>query len=139
MLFQLLLQVGQFFPGLLEKALSKSRLISVIRWQFCSFVCVIKHIFVSDIHPSLNNIFDKLKLNQVEERAIWVNELMEVDEVFCTGTAVGVASVGSVTYKGRRIEFKVGENTVCQALGSTLVGIQTGLIEDKKGWIFNIR
>ncbi|GMI78468.1 branched-chain amino acid transferase 2, branched-chain amino acid transaminase 2 [Hibiscus trionum] len=75
---------------------------------------------------------------QVEERRISVNELMEADEVFCTGTAVGVASVGSVTYKGKRIEFKVGENSVCQALGSTLVGIQTGLIEDKKGWIFNI-
>ncbi|KAK8681676.1 hypothetical protein V6N13_054078 [Hibiscus sabdariffa] len=65
---------------------------------------------------------------------------MEVDEIFCTGitTAVGVASVGSVTYKSTRIEFKVGENTVCQALRSTLVGIQKGLIEDKKGWILNI-
>ncbi|KAE8714377.1 Branched-chain-amino-acid aminotransferase 2 [Hibiscus syriacus] len=75
---------------------------------------------------------------QVEERAIWVNELREADEVFCTGTAVGVASVGSVTYKGRRTEFKVAENSACQALGSTLVGIQTGLIDDNKGWIFNI-
>ncbi|MBA0710883.1 hypothetical protein Golax_010138, partial [Gossypium laxum] len=69
---------------------------------------------------------------QVEERSISVHELTEADEVFCTGTAVGVAAVGSVTYRGTRFEFKVGENTVCQALGSTLVGIQTGLIEDKK-------
>ncbi|TYH83136.1 hypothetical protein ES332_D02G111300v1 [Gossypium tomentosum] len=75
---------------------------------------------------------------QVEERSISVHELTEADEVFCTGTAVGVAAVGSVTYRGTRFEFKVGENTVCQALGSTLVGIQTGLIEDKKEWIFNI-
>ncbi|KAH1096976.1 hypothetical protein J1N35_013897, partial [Gossypium stocksii] len=75
---------------------------------------------------------------QVEERFISVHELTEADEVFCTGTAVGVAAVGSVTYRGTRFEFKVGENTVCQALGSTLVGIQTGLIEDKKEWIINI-
>ncbi|OMO57451.1 Aminotransferase, class IV [Corchorus olitorius] len=75
---------------------------------------------------------------QVEERAISVDELREADEVFCTGTAVGVASVGSVTYQGRRIEFKVGANSACQALGSTLVGIQTGLIEDDKDWVLKI-
>ncbi|KAL4273823.1 hypothetical protein GQ457_13G020710 [Hibiscus cannabinus] len=65
---------------LIEKALSKSHVISVINWD---------------------NIVNKLKLNQVEERDISVKELMEVDEIFCTGitTAVGVASVGSVTYK----------------------------------------
>lgn len=39
---------------------------------------------------------------QVEERSIGVNELMEADEVFCTGTAVGVAPVGSITYKNTR-------------------------------------
>ncbi|XP_021284324.1 branched-chain-amino-acid aminotransferase 2, chloroplastic-like [Herrania umbratica] len=75
---------------------------------------------------------------QVEERAISVDELIDADEVFCTGTAVGVASVGSVTYTGRRIQFKVGECSICQELGSTLVGIQTGQIEDKKDWIIKI-
>lgn len=35
---------------------------------------------------------------QVEERAIPVDELLEADEVFCTGTAVVVAPVGSITY-----------------------------------------
>lgn len=39
---------------------------------------------------------------EVEERAIPVEELMQADEVFCTGTAVGGAPVGSVTYKGER-------------------------------------
>ncbi|XP_017980885.1 PREDICTED: branched-chain-amino-acid aminotransferase 2, chloroplastic isoform X1 [Theobroma cacao] len=76
--------------------------------------------------------------DQVEERAISVDELIDADEVFCTGTAVGVGSVGSVTYRGRRIQFKVGECSVCQELGSTLVGIQTGQIEDKKYWIIKI-
>jgi branched-chain amino acid aminotransferase len=43
-----------------------------------------------------------VKLNQVEERAIPLDELMDADEVFCTGTAVGVAPVGTITYQDRR-------------------------------------
>jgi len=39
---------------------------------------------------------------QVEERVVAVDELTEADEVFCTGTAVGVAPVGSITYRNRR-------------------------------------
>ena len=35
---------------------------------------------------------------QVEERVIPIDELIDAVEVFCTGTAVGVASVGSITY-----------------------------------------
>ncbi|KAL9450180.1 hypothetical protein AB3S75_012000 [Citrus x aurantiifolia] len=75
---------------------------------------------------------------QVEERAIPVDELLEADEVFCTGTAVVVAPVGSITYRGKRIEFKTGAQSVCRELYSTLVGIQTGLIKDNKGWTFEI-
>ncbi|XP_050264972.1 branched-chain amino acid aminotransferase 1, mitochondrial-like isoform X4 [Quercus robur] len=75
---------------------------------------------------------------QVEERVIPIDELTDADEVFCTGTAVGVASVGSTTYEGKRIKFKTGAQTVSQELYSTLVGIKTGLIEDKMGWIVEI-
>ncbi|XP_024187741.1 branched-chain-amino-acid aminotransferase 2, chloroplastic isoform X2 [Rosa chinensis] len=75
---------------------------------------------------------------QVEERAIPVDELSEADEVFCTGTAVGVAPVGNITYKDKRMEYKTGAQTVCPQLYSTLIGIQTGRIEDKKGWILEI-
>nr|XP_023884468.1 branched-chain amino acid aminotransferase 1, mitochondrial-like isoform X1 [Quercus suber] len=75
---------------------------------------------------------------QVEERVIPIDELIDADEVFCTGTAVGVASVGSITYEGKRIKFKTGAQTVSQELYSTLVGIKTGLIEDKMGWIVEI-
>lgn len=39
---------------------------------------------------------------QVKEQCIPVEELTEADEVFCTGTAVGVAAVGSITYQGKR-------------------------------------
>ncbi|KAF5740096.1 Branched-chain-amino-acid aminotransferase [Tripterygium wilfordii] len=75
---------------------------------------------------------------QVEERSIAVDELSDADEVFCTGTAVGVAPVGSVTYQDRRIEFRTGGGCVCSGLYSNLVGIQRGLIEDKKGWTIEI-
>lgn len=40
--------------------------------------------------------------SQVEERVVTVEELMDADEVFCTGTAVGVASVGGITYHDKR-------------------------------------
>ncbi|XP_062120291.1 branched-chain amino acid aminotransferase 1, mitochondrial [Humulus lupulus] len=75
---------------------------------------------------------------KVEERKIAVDELMEAEEVFCTGTAVGVASVGSITYHNKRVEFKTGSQSVSQKFYSTLIGIQTGVVEDKKGWIVEI-
>ncbi|KAL0395852.1 UNVERIFIED_CONTAM: Branched-chain amino acid aminotransferase 2, chloroplastic [Sesamum calycinum] len=39
---------------------------------------------------------------QVEERLIRVDELVDADEVFCTGTAVVVSPVGSITYLNKR-------------------------------------
>ncbi|XP_009759445.1 branched-chain-amino-acid aminotransferase 2, chloroplastic isoform X1 [Nicotiana tabacum] len=75
---------------------------------------------------------------QVEERLIEADELISADEVFCTGTAVGVAPVGSITYKGKRIEYKISSELTCKQLYSRLVGIQIGLIEDKRDWIVEI-
>ncbi|XP_074263990.1 branched-chain-amino-acid aminotransferase 2, chloroplastic-like [Silene latifolia] len=75
---------------------------------------------------------------QVEERPITINELLRGDEVFGTGTAVVVAPVGSVTYKGERVEYQTGDNSVSKRLLSTYMGIQNGLIEDKKGWVMEI-
>ncbi|KAL9396448.1 hypothetical protein Peur_010701 [Populus x canadensis] len=39
---------------------------------------------------------------KVEERCIPVGELINADEVFCTGTAVVVEPVGSITYQDKR-------------------------------------
>ncbi|KAF5795682.1 putative branched-chain-amino-acid transaminase [Helianthus annuus] len=76
---------------------------------------------------------------KVEERLVAVDELMEADEVFTTGTAVSVASVGSVTYNGQRVEYKTGDKLVNQKLYKTLVGIQVGKIEDKYNWVVEIK
>lgn len=107
----------------------------------------------------------------MEERVVGVDELAEADEVFCTGTAVGVAPVGTITYRDTRfyniqnqlissssstiivsfnywnvrfyaclyrMEYRTGSGTICQKLSSTLTGIQSGLIEDSKGWVHEI-
>ncbi|XP_074590384.1 branched-chain amino acid aminotransferase 2, chloroplastic-like [Curcuma longa] len=73
---------------------------------------------------------------QVEERLVSVEELFDADEVFCTGTAVVVASVGSITYQGQacRIQFKTGDNSVSQQLYKVLTSIQMGQAKDDKNW-----
>ncbi|KAK8513061.1 hypothetical protein V6N13_090207 [Hibiscus sabdariffa] len=71
---------------------------------------------------------------QVEERALRIDEVFDAEEVFCTGTAMVVKPVASITYQGKTIEYKQGAETVAQRLYATLTGIQTGLVEDKLGW-----
>ncbi|GAA0163424.1 hypothetical protein LIER_39593 [Lithospermum erythrorhizon] len=76
---------------------------------------------------------------KVEERLIEVEELEDVEEIFCTGTAVGVAPVRSITYKGNKIEYNAeGKDMVCNKLYERLVGIQKGGFKDEKGWIVDI-
>ncbi|KAM3694787.1 hypothetical protein ACB098_07G080800 [Castanea mollissima] len=77
-------------------------------------------------------------IEEVEERVIPVEELMDAEEVFCTGTAVVVNPVGSVTYQGIRVEYKTGVEAVSQKLCAMLTGIQTGRIKDKMGWTVEI-
>ncbi|CAJ1936220.1 unnamed protein product [Sphenostylis stenocarpa] len=76
---------------------------------------------------------------EVMERAVSVEEMLGADEMFCTGTAMIVNSVGSVTYKGTRVEYNTGPETLCAKLRATLVGIQTGCLEDTKSWTVNVK
>lgn len=71
---------------------------------------------------------------KVEERLVSIDDLVAADEVFCTGTAVVVAPVSTVTYQGERYEFRTGPDTVSQELYTTLTSIQMGMAEDSKGW-----
>ncbi|KAI0493328.1 hypothetical protein KFK09_027605 [Dendrobium nobile] len=70
----------------------------------------------------------------VEERLVAIDELLEADEVFCTGTAVVVSPVGSITYLGKRVEYGDGVGIVSQQLYSALTSLQMGLSEDKLCW-----
>ncbi|KAM5549837.1 hypothetical protein ABKV19_000992 [Rosa sericea] len=74
---------------------------------------------------------------QVEERVIPVEDLLAADEAFCTGTAVVVNPIGAVTYQDKRVEYKTG-GALCQKLYETLTGIQTGRLQDKKGWTLEV-
>ncbi|CAN4092232.1 unnamed protein product [Withania somnifera] len=74
----------------------------------------------------------------VEERLIEADELISADEVFCTGTAVSVAPVGSITYKGQRIEYKISSELSSKKFYSRLLGIQRGVIKDERDWIVEI-
>lgn len=42
-----------------------------------------------------------------------IEDALDADEVFTTGTAVVVASVGSLTYQGKRVEFNGGQPGKC--------------------------
>ncbi|KAK4262442.1 hypothetical protein QN277_028001 [Acacia crassicarpa] len=77
---------------------------------------------------------------QVEERLVSVNELLDADEVFCTGTAVVVSPVGSITYNDKRVSYgDNGVGPVSQQLYSVLTRMQMGLIEDKMNWTVELR
>ncbi|GMN34211.1 hypothetical protein TIFTF001_004563 [Ficus carica] len=72
---------------------------------------------------------------EVEERLVAVDELLDADEVFCTGTAVVISPVGSITYLGKRVSYSNGGvGAVSQQLYSVLTRLQMGLIEDEMGW-----
>ncbi|CAN8251488.1 unnamed protein product [Cochlearia groenlandica] len=72
---------------------------------------------------------------KVEERNVTVDELVEADEVFCTGTAVVLSPVGSITYKGQRVSYgEDGFGTVSKQLYTVLTNLQMGLSEDNMNW-----
>ncbi|XP_054776458.1 LOW QUALITY PROTEIN: branched-chain-amino-acid aminotransferase 2, chloroplastic-like [Prosopis cineraria] len=75
---------------------------------------------------------------EVEERRVLVEEIIEADEVFCTGTAVGISPVKSITYQDKRVEFKIGDETTSMKLFRMIRGIQSGDLEDKNGWTAEI-
>lgn len=76
----------------------------------------------------------------VHEEPVSVHEAMEADEVFTTGTAVVVCSVGSLTYKGNRrsyVEDGAAGSTALE-LYTALTQLQTGQAEDPFGWVYKV-
>lgn len=81
----------------------------------------------------------KQKGYTVEERDVSVEEVIAAEECFCTGTAVVVVPVGSVTYRGEKKVFQEGGiGAVGQSLYDELTGLQSGKVEDKMNWLENI-
>lgn len=73
----------------------------------------------------------------VEEVPTSVDEAMEADEIFTTGTAVVVSSVGSLTYRGKKKVFgQAGQaGPVALEMYDQLTGIQSQRYADKNGWV----
>lgn len=77
---------------------------------------------------------------EVSEQPVSVDQLLDADEVFCTGTAVVVSPVGSITYMDERHTYGDGKvGAVAQQLYTALTRLQMGLAEDKMGWIHQLK
>ena len=88
---------------------------------------------------SVINIASKILKIEVEETNIFLNDLFEADEVFCTGTAVVVTPVGKITYNDKVYEFNNSEmGPITKKCKETLTGIQKQEIHDPFGWIYPI-
>lgn len=83
---------------------------------------------------------------KVTERKLSISEVFEaadkgkLEEVFGTGTAAVISPVGELNWNGKIITInnnKIGE--VSQKLYDTLTGIQWGTVEDKFGWMVEVK
>ena len=77
---------------------------------------------------------------EVLETNVTLTELYDADEVFCTGTAVVVTPVGSITGldgKHKIADGKMGQLT--SKLRQLLTGIQSGDVSDEFGWLYPIK
>ena len=82
---------------------------------------------------------EKLRLEMLETN-VTLSELYDADEVFCTGTAVIVTPVGSITgldCKHKIADGKMGQLT--SKLRQLLTGIQRGDVSDEFGWLYPIK
>ncbi|MBC8215124.1 MAG: branched-chain amino acid aminotransferase [Candidatus Marinimicrobia bacterium] len=78
---------------------------------------------------------EKLNL-QIRQRNVSVHELLNADEVFCTGTAVVVTPVGMITTNLHSQTINNNEmGPITTQLREMLLGIQQETHEDPFGWI----
>src|SRR5690606_8175976 len=77
---------------------------------------------------------------EVTERPITINEIIEsadngsLEEAFGTGTAVFIARIESIGYKGKDIPFST-ETPVADWVTNTMNAIRSGSMPDKFGWM----
>ena len=76
---------------------------------------------------------------EVKEEDVTLEDLVNADEVFFTGTAVIVAPVGSISYKKKKIDYKKPySDSMTKKIRETLIDIQNENIEDPFGWIYSL-
>jgi len=75
----------------------------------------------------------------VEETDIYIKDIENSDEVFCTGTAVVVCPIGRVTFKGKT--HVINKNTmgpITKKIRETILSIQNEEIKDTHNWLRHI-
>ncbi len=76
---------------------------------------------------------------KVEQTDIFLKDLFEADEVFCTGTAVGVTPIGKITFNDEAYKFNRGKiGPITNKCKKKLINIQRQHIDDTFGWLFPI-
>lgn len=90
--------------------------------------------------------FLKSKGYKVTERKLSIDELYEahkngkLDEAFGTGTAAVISPIGELNWQGNKMVINNGEiGPISHLLYDTITGIQSGAIEDKLGWIQEVK
>jgi len=93
-------------------------------------------ILPSITNASLQTLAKDLGMS-VEQRKVPLEELKEFDEVGCCGTAAVITPVGSITWRGKKLEY--GEPGVwTQKLYKELSDTQRGQTSDPHGWLFDV-
>jgi len=72
---------------------------------------------------------------EVREERVTLEDAMKADEVFCTGTAVVIVPVGSITYKGQTTKY---EGHIGQDMYDSITNIQYERAEDEFGWVVEV-
>ena len=73
---------------------------------------------------------------KVEKRPVHINELSDLKEAGCCGTAAVITPVKSITYRDQTFTYCQGDEVgpISKALYDKLTSIQLGIIEDKYHW-----
>lgn len=73
---------------------------------------------------------------EVEQRPVHVEEIFDLTEAGCCGTAAIITPVESITFRDRVVTYSDNEKAgpVTQSLYDKLTSIQLGVEEDKYGW-----
>ena len=85
---------------------------------------------------SVLKIAEKVFDLDVREQDVTIEELMNADEVFFTGTAVVVAPVGSICYNDKTVNFEISySESITKNIREALINIQNETIRDPFGWV----
>ena len=78
---------------------------------------------------------------KVEKRPVEISEIEKFDEVGAVGTAAVITPVNRIHFRGKDFKFGKGDSAgpVLTELYSRLTKIQTGEIEDKFGWLEEVK